>query len=472
MTFKQRRILFFICFGLFLLAAPIVILYSQGYRFDFSKKRFELTGAFFLKVKPRSYSVYLDNKKARQKTDLFGATLIDGLLPKQYQLAVKKDNYFNWTKNLFAGNDKVIEAKNIVIFPEKITVSILETTAEKFFVSPDQKKAVCQSDNVLKFYNLSANDSYSSDQETNGQENLSIDKTIFSDDSRRALIEATINDKKEYFFADFPLANTPENNSVRITLLPQSLSFFLKDAIDVSFSPNSREEIIFLKNGSLWAGNVQENNLTLKIAGATAYFIYKKDIYYLDGQGFIFKTNNGFSYSEKINRAAFPSKQGSFYRLMVFNEKIFLKEDDCLYFLDQKNNSFEKLIESVKFVSAAKDGKKIAIGLWSEIWLFYLENEENQPQRKTNELVFLNRFSENIGGLSWLNDHYLIFSLKGKPTISEIDNRDRLNVCQPAFIDSQNNQLETEKIDFLWNSVSRRIYFFYENAVYRSNPVF
>jgi len=70
MTRKTRKILFFVFFLIFLLGAPLIILYYQGYRFDLEKKSLTQTGGLFLKVTPKQAEIYIDGELVK-KTDFF-----------------------------------------------------------------------------------------------------------------------------------------------------------------------------------------------------------------------------------------------------------------------------------------------------------------------------------------------------------------------------------------------------------------
>lgn len=135
MTRRTRTALFIICVFLFLLAAPSIVFYSQGYRFDFNPpaggKRIVQTGAFYFKALPRSAEVYL-NGKLKQKTSIFtGSVLIENLLPKNYEIEIKQDGYYPWQKNLAIKEKQVTEAKNIILFPENPNFTIVATTTNE-----------------------------------------------------------------------------------------------------------------------------------------------------------------------------------------------------------------------------------------------------------------------------------------------------------------------------------------------------
>jgi len=146
MNKKTRTILFFICVFLFALTAPSVILYSQGYRFDFETKKVVQTGGLYFKVAPRSAQVYI-NGKLKDTTSIFtNSSLIENLLPKTYYIEIKKDGYHSWQKTLEVNERQVTEAKNIILIPQDVNFAkSIETPLPKYLTnatSSDGNKVV------------------------------------------------------------------------------------------------------------------------------------------------------------------------------------------------------------------------------------------------------------------------------------------------------------------------------------------
>ena len=126
---RTRTILFIVCLILFALAAPSMILYSQGFRFDFNPpangKRIVQTGGFYFKVLPGSVNIYLNGKLKAETSIITNSSLIQNLLPKTYHIEIRKDGYHIWRKNLEVKEAQVTEAKNIILFPEKPNFTII-----------------------------------------------------------------------------------------------------------------------------------------------------------------------------------------------------------------------------------------------------------------------------------------------------------------------------------------------------------
>jgi len=131
MSKRTRTILFIICVVIFALATPVVVFYSQGYRFDFETKKIVQTGAFYFKVSPRNAEIYLNNKP-KAKTSIFtNSALIENLVPKTYGVEIKKQGYYTWQKNLEVKERQVTEAKNVVLIPENPNFIILATSTKE-----------------------------------------------------------------------------------------------------------------------------------------------------------------------------------------------------------------------------------------------------------------------------------------------------------------------------------------------------
>jgi hypothetical protein len=86
-----------------------------------------------------------------------------------------------------------------------------------------------------------------------------------------------------------------------------------------------------------------------------------------------------------------------------------------------------------------------------EIWIFEDKGVE-----------FLNRFSEKIEKLNWINEDYLIFLSQNKIKISETDKRDNINVYDLADFSGEN---------FSFDFKNKKIYFQRGNSIFESDPL-
>lgn len=152
MTKRVRTILFIISVFLFLLATPSVIFYSQGYRVDFEAKKIVKTGGLSFRVFPGRAQVYLNGKLEKSTSIITNAVFIENLLPKTYEIEIKKEGYYPWKKNLEVKEAMVNEAQNITLFPQNTQFTATDQSMAKiaaFSTSTDKKKVVESDDYEL-----------------------------------------------------------------------------------------------------------------------------------------------------------------------------------------------------------------------------------------------------------------------------------------------------------------------------------
>ena len=136
MTKRQRTLLFFLLLGLFLVLAPSLALYSQGYRIDIEGRRITQTGAFFFKIAPARADILVDGNLVKRTDFLFGSGLTKNFFPDSYFLEVTKEGYHPWQKILEIKERQVTEAKSILLFKKNPAFQKLADNVERFWISP------------------------------------------------------------------------------------------------------------------------------------------------------------------------------------------------------------------------------------------------------------------------------------------------------------------------------------------------
>jgi len=128
MTLLQRRVLLGISILLFLALAPLIILYSLGYSFDFAKSKIVPTGGIYVKAFPKGVKVYLDNALVKENSSYSVGTgiLIKDLPENDYEIRIEKEGYYSWHKEVPVKSGFVTEFK-YVLLPEKNPEGALST---------------------------------------------------------------------------------------------------------------------------------------------------------------------------------------------------------------------------------------------------------------------------------------------------------------------------------------------------------
>jgi hypothetical protein len=406
-------------------------MYSQGYRIDFDPpeggKMITQTGGLFLKIIPKQADIYIDGKLKKRTDFLFGSVLIENLIPGKYKIEIKKttsqEEYYPWEKNLEIREKQVAETKNVVLFPKNVNFSSLSANAEKLWLSPDQKKLILKEDEKtswsLKLYDIEKNikSHLISDEDFLAKEPQLVNLE-FSDDSRSLNLEVSIKETIQYFTLDLNQAK-PTLNKKELTAKPAA------------------------------------NILVQEQAG--------NDLYYLDSFGYLFRNK------EKLAETPFPAKQETEYSLNVFNGNIFLKENDNLYKFNYDLKIFENFFEGINILKLSPDGKKLLYASNNEMWILFLEDKTDQPQKKSGEKVFLIRLSDQITNVSWVNDNYLAFLVGSIVKITEIDDRDKINVID-IFETKKLPQEGSIIVEMFWNRFDDKIYLLDEKGyLYSSN---
>lgn len=423
MTKKTRTVLFLLFLLIFIIAAPSAVFYSQGYRVDFENKKITRTGAFYLKILPKSAEIYLDGELVKKTDVFFGSALIENLLPKKYRIEIKKDGYSSWGKILEIKEKMVTDLKNIILFPENPKFEIMAEGIKKFWFSPNQSKIILKEGTdrgwALKIYELKKNvKSHLIEEKDVSPKGADLLDLRFSGDSNEIYLEIGTAEQLKYF-------------TLNLNKIPPEL-------IENDPPPPSSGEII-------------------------AYQNFNNDDYYLNNLGYFFK-NEG-----KLNKEPFPIKKETKYNLRIFPNFIFLEEEKILYRFNSDLKSFEKFFEPLNGLKLSPDFKKIVYFSEHEIWVLFLKEMVDQPQRKAGEQLFLIRLSEKIDEVFWLNSDYFLFSAEDKIKIAETDNRDRVNVTEVG--EFENLEKEKTGIKMFWNEIDRELYVLSKETLYKSEKL-
>jgi hypothetical protein len=118
MNITTRRITPIVLVLLFVIGTPVIMLISQGYRFDTDAKRFTKTGAIYLKTRPVEATIAM-NGRVQQVTKnslVYNGSLIQNLVPGSYRLLITTPySTFVWQKELTVKPLMVSKATRIAI---------------------------------------------------------------------------------------------------------------------------------------------------------------------------------------------------------------------------------------------------------------------------------------------------------------------------------------------------------------------
>lgn len=462
MSKRTRICLITILTILFLLVATLSVFYSLGWRIDWKNRKIIQVGFLYCKVWPKNAEVYI-NGKLEKKTDFFfGSALIEELLPGSYTVEVKKEGFHDWKKILLVQKRQVCEVKNIFLVPENPKFTIISTKIEEFFLSPNGKKIVLkeevidqktkektwdlklfEAENNVKSHLISEKDFKIKDniaeQKQGGAELIDLK---FSPDSKQVLLSIGRGEKINNYL--LLVDNAPP--------LLTAIDFLDLDGGSLYFNPQNKQALFLLKDGKLSEIDIEKKEIFMPLLAQDliTLSVFQDSVYYLDNQGFVFRTDFGFSDKEKINILSLPIKEEAEYKIDKIDTFLFLKEDNSLYEFDATEKIFTKIYALVENFISCQDSKKIAYFNDYEIWILFLNKIYEQPYREKGEKIFLVQSPEKIKEVFWWTNDYLIFNSDGKIKIVETDDRNKINIATLAEFPA------SAKI--FWNQQDKKLY--------------
>lgn len=392
MTASSRKILFLTFFCLFLLAAPSIILYSQGYRLSIPPQNGKIivkTGGLFVKATPKQADIYVNGSLSKKTDIFFGSSLIENLMPKKYDIEIRKEGYHAWKKQLEIREKQVTEIKYVTLFPQNPSFAIAAEGVNRFWPSPDGTKIILYSEATdgwsIKLFNVENGlKSQLAEESDISADGAKLESLEWSQDNKKITITAGLHDEQRYY-------------SLSVDRLSPQL--------------------------------IREDNPVLAPEGSLADKLSDNTLFYLDKSGFLFKKDTVAGQIEKINEKPLPVDEKATHRIWDINGFIFLSDGQNLYVFDYKSQEFQKIFDDLASdLEIAPDGTKIAYFSNSELWVYYLKEKTDEPKKAGGDKLFVVRLSEKIQDSAWINSDYLAFSSGGNVKIAEMDDRDKLNV--------------------------------------------
>lgn len=126
----------------FVVLAPLVVIYSLGYRYDVSRQRLLKTGAIALATRPRGGTVFIDGRRLRQTSP----SVLRNVLPGEHHISIKKRGYASWNKQLtvYAGKTSVFQ--DILLLRTRLVAQTLESFAASSWALGPEGTAVAWTD--------------------------------------------------------------------------------------------------------------------------------------------------------------------------------------------------------------------------------------------------------------------------------------------------------------------------------------
>jgi hypothetical protein len=416
----------------------MLILYSQGYRFNWQERWLSQVGAFYFSVNPSRAEVFVDDNFIGSTRRLLGTVLTENFLPGTYTVRIQKEGFHTWEKRLEIVAKQVTEAKHIILLPQSPAFTVLEEDIQGFWPAPNQREAIVKKPRsaileaeehrwVLFLWDAQGNTQFPVYQTQSAQED--IQDIRWQENSNSFVIELTTPSGTKTFFQIVERSALSQNQTYEESL--QAFSEFREERL----TPDPDMIAVY------------EDNQTVT---------------WLDASGFLRQQHPPLTEIAQLTQVPFPTQPSANYALFPIGQQWFLQENSSLSVLQQNTPSWEDFFSPFDDLVSSPDGKKLALSSGQEIWLYYLQEEREQPMRNKDERVFLTRFGEPIGNLTWLTTHHILFTLNDRIVVVEIDTRDRLNSMELIQFPSPT---------LLWQADTKTLFVYSENSIFVSEKL-
>lgn len=423
---KTRRILFLIAIAAFLAIGFMVIMYAQGYRWDFQANIFLLSGGIYLESAPKEAAIFLNDKPLNEQTPF----LIKGLLPfRKYKIRLEKDGLQNWIKEFEIKPGDVAQAKNIILFPKEIKNQIVwnDAALADFNISPNEKYLALKTDSKLKIVSLAATNPLDattttvnfSDSKKTAQLDFLSNNWGWSQNSKKFTFQRTALYQKPNWY----IWNTETAQLLNLTQLYES-NIVLKNA---SASPWPTK---FSVNKIIWLGN--DNNIIILL-------------------------NNRLFQIDLEKEKLIDLKLTDIIDFDIYENKIIaLKKPDVLLLLDSAIQNVSVLAQAKfppqKIVISPK-GYSLAYTADSKLGIIWLKETDQQPFKKYLDQEIILAADAPIQQIYWHNSsEYVVLLANDKLNAIELDNRNGYNISSwPETIKTINYLTENSRLYFMEN---------------------
>lgn len=115
MTSRVRWMIYLAFLAAFFVTAPIIVLFTAGYRYSPERHGFVRSGLLSVTSVPKDARVVVDGKAVRETTPV----LIDDLLPGEHAIEIQKDGYATWRKTLRIEESETTFVQRATLFLEE-----------------------------------------------------------------------------------------------------------------------------------------------------------------------------------------------------------------------------------------------------------------------------------------------------------------------------------------------------------------
>lgn len=400
-----RRVFFFLLVAIFCVSAPILILYSIGYRIDWKTRSITETGVISVDAQPRDASVYLSGLKINKKLPL----RLTNRMPGTYTLKIEKVGYKTWEKNVEVKSKQTTYIKDISLLKDLLPVPLFEKNNRNitsihpaangnFLIMASEKNNSI----ILELLNLQTNEIF---QISRLPSNIYYNIDLSPFDNSILITTNTTDGKAQNII--LLSANNPDNLKTYTLQKDDYPNHF-------QWQKESLYPAVFTREG--------ENLIRITLNGyEKIHSVKPTDIWYVDTLEKLWLNENGVVYlvssDEEKDKISISGLTENIKRIIDINAyRIILQSDRNIVVISRDNNKTETI--NATFLTNNPATKEWIIWSHWELWSVY----------ENGNIALLNRTSDNMASVFPLDNVGVLI----------VVNKDGISSFNPGYYVSQN----------------------------------
>lgn len=357
-----RYLLLILIITVFIVFAPLLILYVSGRGFDFGEIN-RNTGILDIQSDPSGAEIYLNGEKSGTTP-----TALRFIKEGTYTIEIRKNGLRTWSKKLFIESGKVTYAgtlnEAIHLLPNNPAIVSPLNNIDSFIIKNNLLYALSKENNLLE-YNLGS-------EKINSENKLTTLATTLQDSGNN-----------RFLFTKSPSGENLLINldTKKLTTLPSQLA----KAGQIEMTEDG--EILGIVDGKLLASKVNSSDVTASLDQVQAFTVDHNLIYVLTSkhiQTFLWDGTKLVLQSTLLEQDLPNAKQ---YQLFLTNQKeLFLLADKAFF---RVNSQFDLINGQTEFVSLDKAHQLLTFQTPSEVFYYnFLSARAELLSRVTSPLTY------------------------------------------------------------------------------------
>ncbi|MBU0660792.1 PEGA domain-containing protein [Patescibacteria group bacterium] len=247
----------------FFIVSPILILYTEGYRYDWESQTVLTTGVLSIDIEPDDARVFINNQIIK---DPIPIRLAD-LSPNNYTIRLEKDGHHTWEKSMIISSNQTTYINNITL-PELHGHNPHLLGASKAIISPNSKYIAYTQDNQLLVANNASPDTILYTFKANASQIEKIDWAPHDDffmahtTSTLTLLDPSLPQEAQTFDIISPLHTQWEENNTPALFISEEKSIYELNREGKQLKTQTSSTLWYIdRKNNLWEYDAQKNKL-------------------------------------------------------------------------------------------------------------------------------------------------------------------------------------------------------------------